>query len=36
MNLQTITDYRVFKLLKATFDDWMEDKALRLSAALAY
>ncbi len=36
MNLQTLTGNRVFKLLKATFDDWMEDNALRLSAALAY
>ncbi len=36
MNLQTLTGNRVFKLLKATFDDWMEDSALRLSAALAY
>lgn len=36
MNLQTLTGNRVFKLLKATFEDWMEDKALRLSAALAY
>ena len=36
MNLQTLTGNRVFKLLKATFEDWMEDHALRLSAALAY
>ena len=36
MNLQTLTGNRVFKLLKATFNDWMEDNALRLSAALAY
>lgn len=36
MNLQALTGNRVFKLLKATFDDWMEDNALRLSAALAY
>ena len=36
MNLQVLTGNRVFKLLKATFDDWMEDNALRLSAALAY
>ena len=27
---------KVIRLLKATFDDWMEDNALRLSAALAY
>ena len=36
MNFQTLTGNRVFKLLKATFDDWVEDNALRLSAALAY
>ncbi len=36
MNFQALTGNRVFKLLKATFDDWMEDNALRLSAALAY
>lgn len=36
MNLQAITGSRVFKLLKETFDAWMEDNALRLSAALAY
>ena len=36
MNLQAITGNRVFKLLKETFDSWMEDNALRLSAALAY
>lgn len=36
MNLQAITGNRVFKLLRETFDAWMEDNALRLSAALAY
>ena len=36
MNFQAITGNRVFKLLKATATDWMEDNALRLSAALAY
>jgi len=36
MNLQAVTGNRVFKLLKATFNAWMEDNALRLSAALAY
>ncbi len=36
MNIQPRTGNRVIKLLKATFDDWMEDNALRLSAALAY
>ena len=36
MNLRAITGDRVFKLLKETSDAWMEDNALRLSAALAY
>ena len=36
MDFSALTGNRVYKLLKATFDDWMEDKALRLSAALAY
>ena len=36
MNLKTVTSHRVIRLLKATFDDWIEDNALRLSAALAY
>lgn len=36
MHLRTLTGNRVSKLLKATFDAWMEDNALRLSAALAY
>jgi membrane protein len=36
VNFRALTGNRVFKLLKGTFDDWMEDKALRLSAALAY
>ena len=36
MELRALTGNRVFKLLKATFDGWMEDNALRLSAALAY
>lgn len=36
MNLHALSGYRVLKLLKGTFDDWMEDNALRLSAALAY
>lgn len=36
MNFQVITGNRVFKLLKATATDWIEDNALRLSAALAY
>jgi membrane protein len=36
MKLQALTGNRVFRLLKATLNDWMEDNALRLSAALAY
>ena len=36
MTFSAITGSRAFKLLRATSDDWMEDKALRLSAALAY
>ena len=36
MNFTAITGNRAVRLLKATFTDWMEDKALRLSAALAY
>jgi len=36
VNLRTLTGSRVFKLLKATASDWMEDNCLRLSAALSY
>jgi membrane protein len=36
MKLKAITGNRVVKLASETFRDWMEDKALRLSAALAY
>jgi membrane protein len=36
MNFKAVTSNRVYKLLKATFEAWMEDNALRLSAALAY
>ena len=36
MNLEAITKNRVFTLLKDTGAAWMEDNALRLSAALAY
>ena len=36
MNLRALTSNRVVRLLKETFNDWMEDSALRLSAALAY
>ena len=36
MNFQALTGNRVIRLLKATFDAWMEGNALRLSAALAY
>jgi membrane protein len=34
--LRRILGNRVFRLLKTTFNDWMEDRALRLSAALAF
>jgi membrane protein len=34
--MNPLTDVSAFSLLKDTFTDWMEDKALRLSAALAY
>jgi len=36
MKLQAITDHRVVTLLKETGKAWLEDNALRLSAALAY
>ena len=36
MNLKSLTGNRAVRLLKSSFDEWMEDKALRLSAALAY
>jgi membrane protein len=36
MNLKAITGNKVVKLLTETFRDWMNDKALRLAAALAY
>jgi membrane protein len=36
MDLHTLPGQRAFRLLKATFDAWSEDNALRLSAALAY
>ncbi|MEO8350584.1 MAG: YihY/virulence factor BrkB family protein [Chthoniobacteraceae bacterium] len=36
MNLRALTPKKVIRLLKMTFTDWMEDNALRLSAALAY
>ncbi len=36
MSLRTLTDHRLVRMLRATFDAWMEDNALRLSAALAY
>ena len=36
MRLHTLTRSRTFRLLKATLDDWLEDNAQRLSAALAY
>ena len=36
MNVSALTRSRTYKLFKATLDDWLEDNALRLSAALAY
>src|SRR5215207_650958 len=36
MKTNGVSGNRTAGLLKATFHDWMEDKALRLSAALAY
>jgi membrane protein len=36
MNFQALTHNRVAKLAGETFKDWMDDKALRLAAALAY
>ncbi|MDQ3622007.1 MAG: YihY/virulence factor BrkB family protein [Verrucomicrobiota bacterium] len=36
MNLETITGNRAVRMLIDTFNSWMEDNALRLSAALAY
>ncbi len=36
MNFKEIMKNRWLDLLKRSFDGWMEDKALRLSAALAY
>jgi len=36
MNMQAITGGLSYRLLKETFNDWMQDSALRLSAALAY
>ena len=36
MNFQALLTNRPVRLLKETFNDWMEDNALRLSAALAY
>ncbi len=36
MNLQAFSIGRVFRLLKATANSWMEDNCLRLGAALAY
>jgi membrane protein len=36
MNVRAVASTRPVRLLKAAFTDWMEDKALRLSAALAY
>ncbi len=36
MKYQKFTSNRIVRLLKATLDDWLEDNAQRLSAALAY
>ena len=36
MNLRAVTGHRAFQILKDTSAAWMEDNALRLSAALAY
>ncbi|MES2661409.1 MAG: YhjD/YihY/BrkB family envelope integrity protein [Verrucomicrobiota bacterium] len=36
MNFKALMKYRWIDLLKRAGEDWMEDKALRLSAALAY
>jgi membrane protein len=36
MKLRALTENRIYRLLKATLDSWLEDSALRLSAALAY
>lgn len=36
MNLSALAGNRVIKLARETLRDWMEDKALRLAAALAY
>jgi membrane protein len=36
MNFSGLAGNRVFHLLKSTLDAWLEDNALRLSAALAY
>jgi membrane protein len=34
--MNPLTEANAFSLMKEAFNDWMEDKALRLSAALAY
>ncbi|MEO8353882.1 MAG: YhjD/YihY/BrkB family envelope integrity protein, partial [Chthoniobacteraceae bacterium] len=36
MNVKPILQSRLLTMLKATVNDWLEDNALRLSAALAY
>ncbi len=36
MDFKALTQNKVIRLLKTTFDHWMEDNALRLSAALSY
>src|SRR5436190_10895892 len=36
VNFRRLVGNRIFRLLKTTLYDWMEDRALRLSAALAF
>ena len=36
MTIKSLSENRAFKLFRETFDAWMEDNALRLSAALSY
>lgn len=36
MDFSALTKHRVVRLVMATVNDWMEDNAMRLSAALAY
>lgn len=36
MNLKALNDHRTVSLIRETVDEWVDDKALQLSAALAY